>query len=64
MKAKGPTTRKDDLINWMYIMIFLKNMELPWCDYLYCMPCESHYETFKLVILKKEEQGLSKLAKH
>lgn len=63
MKMYTPSTRKDDLINLFYLMIFLRTMDLPWCDYLFCMPCDSHHKTFKMVLAKKEETTLSKLAK-
>ena len=38
-------------------------MDLPWCDYLFCMPCDSHQKTFKMVLNKKEETTLTKLSK-
>lgn len=53
-----PSSRKDDLINIYYILIFLKNLDLPWCDYLFCMPVDSHQKTFKMVLNKKEEYAM------
>lgn len=58
MKMWTPSSRKDDLINIYYILIFLKNLDLPWCDYLFCMPVDSHQKTFKMVLNKKEEYAM------
>jgi len=44
------------------MMIYFKTMDLPWCDYLYCMPCESPEKTFKMVLYMKEKYSLTQLA--
>eukprot|EP00347_Sterkiella_histriomuscorum_P021417 403334049 len=63
MKMYTPSTRRDDLINLFYLMVYLRTMDLPWCDYLFCMPCSSHQKTFKMVLQKKEDMTLSKLTR-
>ncbi|CDW78187.1 UNKNOWN [Stylonychia lemnae] len=63
MKMNSPSTRKDDLINMFYMLVYLTNLDLPWCDYLFCMPCNSQQKTFRMVLQKKQETTLSKLAK-
>ena len=37
-------------------------MDLPWCDYLFCMPCDSQEKTFSLVLHLKEKRKLHDLA--
>ena len=44
------SSRRDDIINLVNMLIYYKTMDLPWCDYLYCMPCESPERTFKMVL--------------
>ena len=38
-------------------------MDLPWCDFLFCMPCSSHEKTYTLILQKKKELKLHELAK-
>lgn len=63
MRMWTPSSRKDDLTNLFYLLVYLRTMDLPWCDYLFCMPCDSQQKTFKMVLAKKEEMTLGKLAK-
>ena len=58
----GPSSRKDDLTCLCYVLIFLKTMDLPWHDYLYCMPCSSFEKTFDLVLKRKQQYTLISLA--
>lgn len=52
------SSRRDDLINMMQMLIYYKTMDLPWCDYLFCMPVDSHEKTFRMVLQKKEQYTL------
>ena len=61
MKMQTPS-RRDDILNLMYMLIYFKTMDLPWCDYLFCMPCDSAEKTFKMVLQKKEQFALEQLA--
>lgn len=56
-------SRRDDLINLMNMMIYFRTMDLPWCDYLFCMPVDSAEKTFKMVLQKKEQYTLPYLVK-
>ena len=38
-------------------------MDLPWCDFLFCMPCDSPEMTYKMVLSQKEQFSLTELAK-
>ena len=57
------SSRRDDIVNLMYMLIYFKQMDLPWCDFLFCMPCDSAEKTFKMVLQKKEQYTLEYLAK-
>jgi hypothetical protein len=56
------SSRRDDLINWMYVLIYLRQMDLPWIDYLTCMPVSSAQMTFQMALQSKEEYTLEQLA--
>ena len=56
------SSRKDDLINLISVLIYFKNMDLPWCDFLFCMPCSSQEKTYNLILKKKKELKLQELA--
>lgn len=56
-------SRRDDCINLMYLLIYFKTMDLPWCDFLFCMPCDSPEMTYKMVLSQKEQFSLTELAK-
>lgn len=57
------SSRRDDLINLMQMLIYFRTMDLPWCDYLFCMPVDSAEKTFKIILAKKEQYDLVSLAK-
>lgn len=57
------SSRRDDLINWMYMLIYLRQMDLPWIDYLTCMPVSSAQMTFQMALQSKEQFTLKQLAK-
>lgn len=57
------SSRRDDLINLMQMLIYFRTMDLPWCDYLFCMPVDSAEKTFKMVLYKKERFTLLSLTK-
>jgi len=56
------SSRKDDLINLITVLMYFKNMDLPWCDFLFCMPCSSQEKTYNLILQKKKELKLHELA--
>lgn len=57
------SSRRDDLINLLSMLIYFKQMDLPWCDYLFCMPTTSHEQTYNLILEKKQQISLYELAK-
>ena len=57
------SSRKDDLINLISLLMYFMQMDLPWCDYLFCMPCPNQEQTYNLILEKKESIKLSNLAK-
>ena len=63
MMVDGPSSRKDDLINLLYLMIYLRAIELPWCDFLQCMPCDSHEKIFQMVLETKNIYDFERLLK-
>jgi hypothetical protein len=61
MKAKS-TSRADDFINLFYLLVYLYKMDLPWLDYLICMPNDSIKTTFKMIFSMKKEFDLVQLS--
>ena len=56
------SSRRDDIINLMQMLIYFRQMDLPWCDFLFCMPCDSPEKTFRIVLQTKEQYTLRQLA--
>lgn len=51
------------MINLLQMLIYFKQMDLPWNDFLNCMPVNSNEKTFRMVMQKKEQCNLTQLAK-
>lgn len=55
------TSRKEDLTSFFYLAIFLLEKELPWSDYVDCMPFKDKHQTFALIVDEKKKRRLSTL---
>jgi len=52
---------KDDMISMFYLGVFLIQKDLPWSDFVDCMPCKDKYETTRLIVEEKKKLKLSDL---